>query len=235
MPPKAIIRRAPRSLPDSTACIRPALAMFSSTISLIPRPACAASSPKVCPTPCSSATCAASMSIASRPSAKQPGSINPCITSASVTVGSVPPLAKAAGPGSEPALSGPTCKRPSRSTCAVEPPPAPISIISITGMRTGMPDPLMNRAARAISNLRALCGRKWSIRHSFAVVPPISKLSTSRSLVSAAMRAARIAPPAGPDSTSRIGKRAAVSIVVMPPLAVIIKIGQVSPSSLKRA
>src|SRR5258708_5179064 len=31
------------------------------------------------------------------------------------------------------------------------------------------------------------------------------------------MQAAKIAPPAGPDSTSRTGKRMAVSAVVMPP------------------
>ena len=41
----------------------------------------------------------------------------------------------AAGPGSEPALSGPTAMRRSVSTRAIEPPPAPISTISITGIR----------------------------------------------------------------------------------------------------
>ena len=48
------------------------------------------------------------------------------------------------GPGVEPALSGPTVRRPSLSTRAIEPPPAPISTISITGMRTGMPEPFMS-------------------------------------------------------------------------------------------
>jgi hypothetical protein len=44
-----------------------------------------------------------------------------------------------------------------------------------------------------------------------------------------------MAPPAGPDSTSRIGKRVAVSRVVMPPPAVIIRIGHCSPSAAKAA
>ena len=39
----------------------------------------------------------------------------------------------------------------------------------------------------------------------------------------------RMAPPAGPDSTSRIGKRAAVSSVVRPPPEVIIRNGQSRP------
>ena len=49
-----------------------------------------------------------------------------------MTVGSVPPSPYEAGPGSEPALSGPMRIWPSRSTLAMDPPPAPISIISIT-------------------------------------------------------------------------------------------------------
>ena len=98
-----------------------------------------------------------------------------------------------------------------------------------------MPEPLMNRSARAISNLRAVWGRKPSIRQSLAVVPPMSKESTLSLRVSRASRAARIAPPAGPDSTSRTGSREAVSRVVMPPLAVIIRIGQDSPAARNRA
>jgi hypothetical protein len=39
---------------------------------------------------------------------------------------------------------GPTVRRPSLSTAAIEPPPAPISIISMTGMRIGMPEPLIS-------------------------------------------------------------------------------------------
>jgi N-methylhydantoinase A len=43
------------------------------------------------------------------------------------------------------ALSGPTTMRLRSSTLAIEPPPAPISTISTTGMRTGRPLPLRSR------------------------------------------------------------------------------------------
>ena len=48
--------------------------------------------------------------------------------------------------------------RPMASTLAMEPPPAPISTISMTGMRSGMPLPFVKRAARSTSNSRAVCG-----------------------------------------------------------------------------
>ncbi len=44
-----------------------------------------------------------------------------------------------------------------------------------------------------------------------------------------AKSAAKIAPPAGPDSTSRMGKRMAVSSVAKPPPESIINNGQVIP------
>ena len=103
------------------------------------------------------------------------------------------------------------------STWASEPPPAPISTISITGMRKGRPLPLRNRAARSTSKLREAWGFRFSIRQILAVVPPMSKESTLFSPHSAATKLARMAPPAGPLSTSRMGKRRAVSKVVSPP------------------
>jgi len=45
----------------------------------------------------------------------------------------------------------------------------------------------------------------------------MSNETTLRSPARAATCAAKIAPPAGPDSTSRMGKRRAVSIEVSPP------------------
>ena len=59
------------------------------------------------------------------------------------------------------------------------------------------------------------------MRQIFAVVPPMSRESASDSPHSRAAWAARIAPPAGPDSTSRMGNRAAFSTVVTPPPDVI--------------
>jgi|GEM_PF-2982601 len=52
---------------------------------------------------------------------------------ASVTVGSCPPLLYATGPGSAPALLGPTLKDPPSSIQAIVPPPALTSAKSING------------------------------------------------------------------------------------------------------
>ena len=98
----------------------------------------------------------------------------PRTRSASVTVGRIPPSPYEAGPGSDPALSGPTRIWPSTSTPATEPPPAPISIISMTGMEMGMPLPLVKRCVRATSKVLAVLGVWSSIRQILAVVPPMS-------------------------------------------------------------
>jgi hypothetical protein len=52
-----------------------------------------------------------------------------------------PVVAEAVGDrsGIEPALSGPMLQEPPLSTQAMEPPPAPIVVISIIGVRTTMP------------------------------------------------------------------------------------------------
>ena len=104
-----------------------------------------------------------------------------------------------------------------RSTRAMEPPPAPISIISMTGTRIGRPEPFLKRSARATSNSRATSGSPPSITHALAVVPPMSNDSRRPAPRSRATRAAASAPAAGPDSTSRIGTRLAVAGVAMPP------------------
>ena len=61
-----------------------------------------------------------------------------------------------AGPCWVLALSGPTAMRPNRSTAAMEPPPAPISTISITGMWSGRPLPLRKRWAWVTSKARVV-------------------------------------------------------------------------------
>ena len=66
--------------------------------------------------------------------------------------------------------------------------------------------------------------------HSFAVVPPMSKESTSPSPRVRAKCAARIAPPAGPDSTSRTGAATAVASVASPPLEVMRRNGHENPA-----
>ena len=193
--------RGPRSLPDSTACIRPALAMLSSTMRLTPSadPTASMSSfDPITPVRASFEPLRVELDmplgegvghdIAQRDVAVGHGRI-----------GAATHEGDRAGLGSgrfaAPRSGGPTGRRRRSSR-----PPAPISIISITGMRTGMPEPLMKRAARAISNLRARSGAwQLSIRQSLAVVPPISKDRTSlQPGLTRAMRAARMAPPAGP-------------------------------------
>ncbi len=84
-----------------------------------------------------------SRSISSAP--KVSGEMRPKRIFASVTVAREPPNPYAAGPGSEPALKGPTLICLRSSTLAIDPPPAPISIISITGIEIGIPLPLVKR------------------------------------------------------------------------------------------
>ena len=105
-----------------------------------------------------------------------------------------------------------------RSTWAMEPPPAPISISSTTGTSSGSPLPRLKRHTRATSNSRVIWGSPSSMRQILAVVPPMSKASTRAAPVARAWWAAAAAPPAGPDSTSRIGTSHAVSMVHVPPL-----------------
>ncbi len=92
-------------------------------------------------------------------------------------------------------------------------------------MRTGRPLPFLKRDCRSISNTRPFSGSPLSIRQILAVVPPMSKESTRLSPRSIATRPARIAPPAGPDSTSRTGMRTAVSRLARLPPEVIRWIG----------
>ena len=65
------------------------------------------------------------------------GLILPATMFASVTVACVPPLSYAAGPGSAPALSGPTLRFPVSSIQAIVPPPALTSARSMKGCLTG--------------------------------------------------------------------------------------------------
>ena len=66
---------------------------------------------------------------------------------------------------------------PSLSIEAMEPPPAPISTISTTGVETVIPEPFLKRYERAVSKVLADFGIPLSIIQILAVVPPISKLS----------------------------------------------------------
>ena len=91
---------------------------------------------------------------------------------------------------SAPALRGPTRSRPRSSTSAIEPPPAPISIMSMTGMRTGRPLPWRNSCTRATSIAYFLIGSPSRTSAPFAVVPPMSNESRFGSCERAAVMGA---------------------------------------------
>ena len=87
----------------------------------------------------------------------------------------------------------------------------------MTGILIGIPLPFRNLYSRATSKVLEVCGSPSSIRHTLAVVPPMSYESTRDNPNCFAIKLLNIAPPAGPDSTRRTGNRMAVSSVVMPP------------------
>ncbi len=93
----------------------------------------------------------------------------------------------------------------------MEPPPAPISIMSMTGALIGSPLPRLKRWTRAASIPGATSGAPSWMRQALAVVPPMSNDSTSRSPVSRPTKALASPPPAGPDSSRRTGKAIAIS------------------------
>ena len=84
-------------------------------------------------------------------------------------------------------------------------------------MRNGSPLPLRKRSVRSASNTRALRGCPSTSMVTLAVVPPMSKASTSVDASVAEMREAKMAPPAWPASMSRTGKLRAISMETSPP------------------
>src|SRR6266513_1077068 len=78
--------------------------------------------------------------------------------------------------------------------------------MSTTGAFTGRPDPRLNRCTRAASIIGAISGRPSLTRQILAVVPPMSKATRSFRPSRSPKKAVTSAPPAGPDSRSRIGR-----------------------------
>src|SRR4029077_14875699 len=64
-------------------------------------------------------------------------------------------------PGSAPAECGPTRSNPTSSIETIDPPPAPISIMSITAALTGRPEPFLKRCMRATSIADATAARPF--------------------------------------------------------------------------
>ncbi len=97
---------------------------------------------------------------------KRAGSRRPRRRLASVMVGWVPPRPEAIGPGSAPALSGPTSRRPAALSRAMEPPPAPTVRTSTIGTWIGM--------AYSSSISLEIGGAPSRIRATSVEVPPMS-------------------------------------------------------------
>ena len=115
---------------------------------------------------------------------------------------------------------------------AIEPPPAPISIMSITGVLMGSPEPLVKRCTRAASSMGMISKWPSSISAALAVVPPMSKEITSLWPARRPNQAVARPPPAGPDSSKRIGKAHAVCGDIRPPAECIRRKAPVKPRSV---
>ena len=101
----------------------------------------------------------------------------------------------------------------------MDPPPAPMALMSITGRRIGT---VSSRACRV------RIGFPSRIRLMSVEVPPISIVTMSRMPASPATWALPTTPPAGPDSTVWTGFSRAESRVIRPPEASITITGLVS-------
>ena len=204
----------PSTLPRSIACTRAALAMFSSTISRRrrPRPRArrARAARRLAPERGARRAAGVERDACRRRSAS--GSMRPSARSASVTVGSLAAAAVAgrAGLGAG-AVGADGDAAACASTRAIEPPPAPISTISITGMRTGRPLPFeVAVGARRPRTCARARGSPPSIRQIFGGgAAHVEGQHVGRARTRARCRAARIAPPAGPglDEADREARR----------------------------
>src|ERR1044072_4906848 len=119
------------------------------------------------------------------------------------------PAGGAPGPGAERCVAGPSSSSPPRPPHAIEPPPAPIVVISTIGVRITRPNSIVVCAATAVLPL--------AINDTSNEVPPRSqviRLSKPEALASAAPATT---PAAGPDSAVRTGSLRAVCVDMMPP------------------
>ena len=123
-------------------------------------------------------------------------------------MGAVPPREKQAGPGYEPALCGPIRSTPS-SIMAMEPPPAPMASMPVTGITTG------KSPTSAAFDVMAWPSRSSEIS---VLVPPMSIVRMLRSPAARARYWTAVTPEAGPESSVCTGKRRASAAAMAPPL-----------------
>ena len=118
------------------------------------------------------------------------------------------------------------------TAAAMEPPPAPISISSTAGTLIGRPEPFLNLTG-STSKTGAIAGSPPSMAPSFAVVPPMSKLSTRSAPMSRPIRPASSTPAAGPLSTMRTGYSPASAGETSPPFDCMMESPAVEPAAAK--
>ena len=129
------------------------------------------------------------------------------------------------GPGSAPALAGPTFRPPSGARHAMEPPPVPTVTRSIIGTFTGK---------RPTAPSVVTPGSPPSTRQTSVLVPPASMVSTRSKPAAAARKAAPSAPAAGPLRIVVIGWLTTSRAEITPPLDFITWKGTAGPSSAAR-
>src|SRR5207253_2140662 len=114
-----------------------------------------------------------------------------------------------AGPGTAPALCGPTFScMVARSIQAMLPPPAPIEATSVTGRTVWY----LPKTGRPLTS-----GSPSTTRPTSKLVPPTSVVITLGKPSTCPSAAAPTTPPAGPDATSLIACPFAFAVDVTPP------------------
>ena len=218
-PPNATSVKRAGSCPRSTEITRSARAIFAFTTSITAAAARRGSPPNGSAT-LRSARSARAGSSAIVPPRRCSGRRRPSTACASVTVGASP-RPYAAGPGSAPALCGPTRSAPPASNQAIEPPPAPTVCKSTAGVRIGIPSII--RSVRSSS--------RPGQSDTSAEVPPISNVIACSCPAATAAANAPATPPAGPESTVRTACSPAPAALKLPPLDCMIRSPIAPPSA----
>src|SRR3990172_3841262 len=192
-PPVANNTQAAGSMPRSASC-SPMRRAIAAAACFTPRaPASPPGPPGGLAFPPGPARRPAPRSSPPRPPRKRAGSNTPRQQAASVTVACSPPSPNAAGPGSAPALSGPTSISPPR-TRTIEPQPVPAERRRSDGSATATP---------SIEGDTSYSQQPSLIAQMSELVPPMSTATTRSRPRRRAISAAPETPPAGPEPQVR--------------------------------
>ena len=111
---------------------------------------------------------------------------------------------------------------PAASTCAIDPPPAPMLAMSTAGMITGKSPTAFSVEVRTSPP---------STRPMSALVPPMSNATSASWPEARPSAAAATTPDAGPDRSVSTGRSTARAALMMPPLDLVLNTGALTPSS----